>query len=53
MYFTLDAGPNVHLLYPEENAAEVETFIRESLLMYCEQGKVSYDQVGKGQVQIK
>jgi len=53
LYFTLDAGPNVHLLYPEENAAEVETFIRESLLMYCEQGKVIYDQVGKGPVKIK
>ena len=53
LYFTLDAGPNVHLLYPEGNAAEVETFIRESLLVYCEQGKVIYDQVGKGPVKIK
>lgn len=53
LYYTLDAGPNVHLLYPEEKAAAVETFIRESLLEYCEHGKVIYDQVGKGPVKLK
>jgi diphosphomevalonate decarboxylase len=53
MYFTLDAGPNVHLLYPESIAAEVETFIGESLLEHCEQGKVIYDQVGKGSVKLQ
>ena len=28
VYFTLDAGPNVHLLYPDTIAAEARTFIR-------------------------
>jgi diphosphomevalonate decarboxylase len=53
LYYTLDAGPNVHLLYPEENAAEVETFIQNTLLVYCENGKVIYDQVGNGPTKLK
>ncbi len=35
LYFTLDAGPNVHLLYPGEIVAEVRGFIEE-LLEHCE-----------------
>lgn len=53
LYYTLDAGPNIHLLYAEENTEEVETFIQEVLLVYCENGKVIYDQVGKGPTKIK
>ena len=53
LYFTLDAGPNVHLLYPAENAAEVENFIRQELLSYCENGRVIYDEVGSGPIKIK
>lgn len=52
-YFTLDAGPNVHLLYPKEHAAEVETFITRELLQFCENGRWIHDHVGKGPVQIK
>ena len=33
--FTLDAGPNVHLLYPEAYDKEVKKFIKDSLLAYC------------------
>lgn len=29
--FTLDAGPNIHLLYPERYKLEVENFIREQI----------------------
>jgi diphosphomevalonate decarboxylase len=53
LYYTLDAGPNVHLLYPKENAAEVETFITNILKEYCEQGKVIYDEVGNGPIKLK
>lgn len=53
LYYTLDAGPNVHLLYPEENAVEVETFIQNTLLVYCENRKVIYDQVGNGPTKLK
>ncbi|MBR6438517.1 MAG: hypothetical protein IKS65_04970 [Bacteroidales bacterium] len=33
--FTLDAGPNVHLLYPDAFDAQVKQFIKENLLQYC------------------
>jgi diphosphomevalonate decarboxylase len=51
-YFTLDAGPNVHLLYPVEFTRQVETFIEEQLLHLCESGKWIADFVGQGPVQL-
>lgn len=48
LYFTLDAGPNLHLLYPESAAAAVKTFIREQLLYFCEDKMYLADRVGKG-----
>jgi len=53
LYYTLDAGPNVHLLYPEENAEEVELFIGKMLLPHCEQQRVIFDKVGSGPVRLK
>ena len=46
--FTLDAGPNVHLLYPESDAAKVEPFIQSVLLSYCTDHRWIADQVGDG-----
>jgi len=46
--FTLDAGPNVHLLYPESVATEVEVFIREELLAFCDEKRMIADGVGNG-----
>lgn len=48
LYFTLDAGPNLHLLYPESIAAEARSFIREQLLYFCEDKQYLVDRVGKG-----
>lgn len=48
LYFTLDAGPNLHLLYPSNIAAEVKKFIREQLLYFCEDKMYLADRVGKG-----
>ncbi|WP_245748474.1 diphosphomevalonate/mevalonate 3,5-bisphosphate decarboxylase family protein [Neolewinella agarilytica] len=48
LYFTLDAGPNLHLLYPHAVAAEVKQFIREELLYFCEDKMYLADRVGKG-----
>lgn len=48
LYFTLDAGPNLHLLYPDKIAAEVKSFIREQLLYFCEDKMYLADRVGKG-----
>ena len=46
--FTLDAGPNVHLLYPDSEAEKVEIFIKRELLKYCNQGRWIADHVGDG-----
>jgi diphosphomevalonate decarboxylase len=51
--FTLDAGANVHLLYPANAGEKVQEFIREQLIGHCEQGRVISDQVGSGPVKIK
>ncbi len=50
--FTLDAGPNVHLLYPEYCRNEVDAFINNELMTLCEEGRVIYDGIGKGPLQI-
>ena len=46
--FTMDAGPNVHLLYPESEAEKVEDFIKNTLLAYCDKGRWMADHVGHG-----
>jgi diphosphomevalonate decarboxylase len=46
--FTLDAGPNVHLLYPESEAEKVEEFIKNELVNYCAEGRWIADRVGDG-----
>ena len=33
--FTLDAGPNVHLLYPDACDKQVKEFIKGNILQYC------------------
>lgn len=48
LYFTLDAGPNLHLLYPNRIATEAKKFIREQLLYFCEDKMYLADRVGKG-----
>ena len=46
--FTLDAGPNVHLLYPENEADKVDEFIRNVLSSYCVGNHWIADHVGDG-----
>lgn len=46
--FTLDAGANVHLLFPVENEAEINQFIDEELLSFCQGGGKLDDRVGNG-----
>ena len=46
--FTLDAGPNVHLLYPESVAPQAESFIRTTLSPYCIGNQWIADRVGDG-----
>jgi diphosphomevalonate decarboxylase len=53
LYFSLDAGPNLHLLYPDSIAAEVKPFIKAELSKFCESGRVIEDRVGKGAIELK
>lgn len=48
LYFTLDAGPNVHLLYPDEVADQIWPFIEKELVPHCVDGKIIRDRVGAG-----
>jgi diphosphomevalonate decarboxylase len=45
--FTLDAGANVHLLYPENVEQKVNTWVNEVLSAYCNK-RYLCDQVGNG-----
>ena len=46
--FTLDAGANVHVLYPENEKDSVMTFIKNELAAYCQNGHFISDQIGFG-----
>ena len=52
VYFSLDAGPNLHVLYPGEIIHEVRVFIDEELMPLCEEEKYLQDWVGDGPVQV-
>jgi len=46
--FTLDAGANVHLLYPNNEKDKVLSFITSELVAYCENGQYICDKIGLG-----
>jgi diphosphomevalonate decarboxylase len=51
--FTLDAGANVHVLYPEIEKESVLEFIKNELVAYCQNGHFITDHVGNGAELIK
>ena len=50
--FTLDAGANVHVLYPEKDKIQVLEFIQNQLVAFCENQQYICDTVGSGAVLI-
>lgn len=46
--FTIDAGPNIHLLYFQENEQEVKAFVERELLEFCENRRWIDDRIGTG-----
>lgn len=46
--FTLDAGANVHLLYPKSVKETVFDFINSELVGYCQNGQYLCDEIGTG-----
>jgi diphosphomevalonate decarboxylase len=47
MYFTIDAGPNIHLIYPKKNFDKVQEFIQENLNL-LENNRFINDEIGMG-----
>ncbi len=50
--FTIDAGPNIHLLYFSENRNEVQAFIERELLEFCKNRRWIDDEIGDGPVKM-
>jgi diphosphomevalonate decarboxylase len=52
IFFTLDAGPNIHMLYPAAIATEVKQYVENELTPLCEENRVIFDQEGNGPERI-
>lgn len=52
IFFTLDAGPNVHVIYPESVSKEAREFVETELLQHCEDGRHIFDKMGSGPQKI-
>jgi diphosphomevalonate decarboxylase len=50
--FTMDAGPNIHLLYPDEYQKEISGWQERELQPLCEKSRIIRDYVGKGPQKI-
>ena len=50
--FTLDAGANVHVLYPEKDKDRIVNFIRSELSSLCKNEEYILDHTGSGARQI-
>ncbi|TXG36633.1 diphosphomevalonate decarboxylase [Seonamhaeicola maritimus] len=50
--FTLDAGANVHVLYPQRECEQVGEFIKNELVAHCQNGQYICDQIGFGAKEI-
>ncbi len=50
--FTLDAGANVHVLYPENEKETVNQFVKKELSQYCQKNQYICDTVGLGAKKI-
>ncbi len=46
--FTLDAGANVHVLYPKNTTEKVLQFIQDELVGYCQNAQYICDEIGFG-----
>jgi diphosphomevalonate decarboxylase len=52
VFFTLDAGANVHVMYPGDSAPMVEEFIGNALQPLCENEQIIFDYCGNGPVKL-
>ena len=50
--YTIDAGPNIHLIYPDSQSPAIKAFIASELVEHCEEGKWIDDGIGGGPTEI-
>lgn len=50
--FTLDAGANVHVLYPIKEKEKIDAFIVNNLLSFCQKNNYICDNVGNGALEL-
>lgn len=50
--FTLDAGANVHVLFPENEKEIVNNFIKSNLMQFCQENHYICDSIGEGATSI-
>lgn len=50
--FTLDAGANVHVLFPKQYNEEVQDFVKSELSAYCQNNRYIFDNVGSGAIKL-
>ena len=46
--FTIDAGPNIHLLYPDKYKNDLRQLIDHELVVFCAGNQIISDHIGKG-----
>ncbi len=51
--FTLDAGANVHVLFPEKEKEAINNFIIKELVPHCENNQYICDRIGEGSKLLK
>ena len=47
--FTIDAGPNIHVLYPEKYKMEVKDWLHIEFVNFA----IIHDEIGSGPIQLK
>ena len=50
--FTLDAGANVHVLFPMQFKDKTDAFIQEELVGHCQKGQFIRDETGSGAIAL-
>lgn len=53
IFFSMDAGANVHLIYRDQDAEKCRSFIENQLLAYCQNEQYLCDQLGSGPESVK
>jgi len=53
VYFTLDAGPNIHMLYPHAYADQIAKWSEQVIKPLCHNGRIIKDIVGNGPKKLK